>query len=215
MNFISTYSRAAAWLLASVLFAAFLASSFELHRVQARFGEVTGRQFDDPKDARYFAIRRLIAGLSDPIVILGDSITERASFPKSIDGHTVVNAGISGSTTADFIAIAPALLRSTKPAMIVVALGTNDVGSQTERQDYAALLIALKKICPNLLALAPPQREGSDTIAVQIKAAAESESVRFVEIPLPDGSKLADNIHLNAAGYRTWTPAVVAAIDAP
>lgn len=205
----------AVWLLVLIFLAAFLASFSELQRTRSRFGEVTGRQFYDPKDKRYFAIRKMISGLAEPIVILGDSITERASFPESIDGHALVNAGISGGTTLDFIAIAPALLRDVKPAMIVIALGTNDIGSQTERQDYAALLIALKKVCPNLLALAAPQRDGSILINAQIKAAAQSEGVRFIEIPLPDGSKLADNVHLNDAGYRTWTPAVIAAIDAP
>jgi lysophospholipase L1-like esterase len=64
------------------------------------------------------------------------------------------------------------------------------------------------------LVIAVTRTDGSDVINAQIRAAAKSESVRFVEMPLPEGSTLADRIHLNAAGYQKWTPALIAAISA-
>jgi lysophospholipase L1-like esterase len=183
--------------------------------MRTRFGEVTRHQFHDHQDVRQFMIRAALAGLDQPIVVLGDSITEMARLPETIGDKPVVNAGIGGSTIQDFFALAPILLEGVKPSIIVVALGANDSGSQTARQNYAALLSRLKKICPNLLAVAVTPLEGVHLINSQIRAAAQSEGVRFVEIQVPEGSTLADHIHLNAVGSRKWTSAIVAAITGP
>jgi lysophospholipase L1-like esterase len=99
--------------------------------------------------------------------------------------------------------------------MIVVALGTNDAESSTIEPNYRALLFDLKKISPNLLVVGVAGIRGSDLINAQIKAAADDEGVSFVAPSFPDGSMLPDGIHLNAKGYRAWTPAVVAAISVP
>jgi lysophospholipase L1-like esterase len=67
-------------------------------------------------------------------------------------------------------------------------------------------------LSPRLLAIAVTPARGSESINIAVKAAAQSEGVQFVEMPMPVGSTLADHIHLNAAGYRIWTPALVTAI---
>jgi lysophospholipase L1-like esterase len=180
--------------------------------MRARFGEVTRHKFHDHQDVRLFIIKAALGELNQPIVVIGDSITEMSRLPETIDGRPVVNAGIGGATISDFAAIAPRLLEGSSPSLIVVALGANDAGSQSIQQDYATLLQQLRKLSSRLLAIAVTPASGSDLINIAVKAAAQSEGVPFVEMPMPVGSTLADHMHLNAAGYRIWTPALVAAI---
>jgi lysophospholipase L1-like esterase len=154
--------------------------------------------------------------LKQPIVVIGDSITEMARLPEEIDGHPVVNAGIGGSSISDFETIAPRLLEdSDTPTLVVVALGANDIGSGTVKQDYAALLSNIKKLAPRLLAIGVAGPVGSDLINQQIKEAAAAAGVQFVDVKLPASSTLSDYTHLNAIGRRIWTQAVVAAIAGP
>ena len=144
-------NRSIPWALFVVALIAFGASFSELARMRGRFGEVTRHRFHDHLDVRQFMIR---AALDRPIVILGDSITEMARFPESIEGYPVVNAGIGGATIHDFLSLSPRLLDGVTPSVIVVALGANDVGSSTIREEYAALLSYLKKRAPAVYAVA-------------------------------------------------------------
>ena len=178
--------------------------------MRARFGEVSRHQFHDHQDVRLFIIKIALEETNQPIVVIGDSVTEMSRLPETINGKPVVNAGIGGATISDVKAIAARLLEGSNPSLIVVALGANDAGSQSIRRDYAALLQKLRKFSPRLLAIAVTSLSGPDL--ANIKAAAQDEGVEFVEIPIPLGSTLADHVHLNAAGYRIWTPALVAAI---
>lgn len=162
---------------------------------------------------REFMIRIALQQADRPVVVIGDSITEMARLPETIDERPVVNAGVGGATIEDFQRLGPDLLHDAKPSFVAVALGTNNVGSNSIRQNYADLLKKLKKYSPRLLAVAVPPRDGSDQINPQIKDAAESEGVPFLEMPLPEGSTIADRIHLNAAGYSKWTPAIVSRLS--
>jgi lysophospholipase L1-like esterase len=209
-------AQAAPWVIAAVAVIAFGASFSELQRMRGRFGEVTRHTFHDHQDVREFMIRTSIAGLHQPIIVMGDSITEMARLPDEIGDNPLVNAGIGGATISDFEALAPRLLDdSERPSVIVVALGANDAGSETIQRDYTALLSKLKKLAPRVLAVAVTGIAGADFINRQIKAAADSEGVQFVATGIPQGAMLPDRIHLNAAGYRAWTPALVAAISRP
>jgi lysophospholipase L1-like esterase len=180
--------------------------------MRMRFGEVTRHQFHDHQDVRQFMIGAALADLDQPIVVIGDSITEMSRLPEMIGDKPVVNAGIGGATISDFEVIAPHLIAGSKPSLIVIALGTNDAGSGTIQQDYTALLSRLKTLAPRLLAVGVMRLDGSDLINAQIRAAADSEGVQFIQMPTPEGSTLADGIHLNAAGYRLWTKTLVGAI---
>src|SRR3984885_4513342 len=74
--------------------------------------------------------RGLIIGLTlarfdDAIVILGDSIVEASTLPRTLCGHAIVNAGIGGtSTSSDLGAMLKASLAGKPAAMVVVSLGT-------------------------------------------------------------------------------------------
>jgi hypothetical protein len=203
--------RSIPWVIAVAALIGFGASFSELQRVRGRFGEVTRHHFHDHQDVRQFMIRAALEGQDAPIVVIGDSITEMSRLPETIAGHPVVNAGIGGATIEDFTTLAPKLFAGFHPARIVIVLGANNdamVGPA-----YVALLSTLKKFAPRLLAAAVPAPDGAALKNAQIKAAADREGVAFVETPMPDGSFLTDHTHLNAAGYRVWTPALVAAIS--
>jgi hypothetical protein len=204
-------NRSIPWVLFVVALIAFGASFSELARMRARFGEVTRHQFHDHLDVRQFMIKAALAGLDRPIVILGDSITEMARFPESIEGYPVVNAGIGGATIHDFLSLSPRLLDEVTPSVIVVALGANDVGSSTVQEEYAALLSYLKKRAPAVYAVAVTPLEGVEAINSQIVAAAKSADVPVIDTHIAK-AMLTDGIHPNPEGSRRWTAAVAAAI---
>ncbi len=72
------------------------------------------------------------------VVVVGDSISAGYGVPVSKTwvtllankieplGHTVINASISGDTTAGGLSRLPALLRQHRPAVVIIQLGAND-----------------------------------------------------------------------------------------
>jgi len=175
--------------------------------MRKRFGEVTHHQYHDHQDIRKFEIRAAVDGLDSPIVVLGDSIVEMARLPETLCGKPVLNAGIGGSTSADFLYLTPKLLKGVKPAFVVVALGANDGNAQAAQKDYGTLLTLLKGIAPRVLAI--------PTTSVDEVYRGEANSVRvpFLEISMPK-EMMIDDVHFNAMGYRRWTHALVDSITA-
>src|SRR3954451_12615018 len=55
---------------------------------------------DTHASTRRFVIQTTLARADDPVVILGDSIVEASTLPRSVCGHVIVNAGIGGASTA-------------------------------------------------------------------------------------------------------------------
>jgi lysophospholipase L1-like esterase len=201
------WARSIPWLVAIVAVIAFAASFSELQRMRGRFGEVTRHQFHDHRNVREFMIKAALAGLDQPIVVIGDSIAEMARFPEN-----VVNAGIGGASIQDIETLAPRLLDGLKPAQIVVVLGTNE-DVWTIRRDYARLLSILKKFSHHIWAVAIPVQ--NDQRNAELKAAADREGIPLIEPLIPAGSLLPDGIHLNAAGNRVWASTILATIGLP
>jgi lysophospholipase L1-like esterase len=204
------------WIIAIVAFIAFGVSFSQLHKARDRYWKLYSLQAHDRmhRDVREFIIHAALTGLDRPVVFLGDSITEMARLPEEIDGHPVVNAGIGGSAISDFETIAPRLLQDANlPALLVIALGANDIGSSTAKQDYSRLLSMMTKLAPRVLAIGVAGPAGSDLINAQIKGAATLAGVPFIEIKLPEGSLLPDHTHLNSTGYRKWVPELVSAVS--
>jgi hypothetical protein len=86
-----------------------------------------GTVVDTHTQARQFVIQSTLDRFPDPIVILGDSIVEGSTLPRSLCGHAIINAGIGGaSTTSD---LGTMLAESLGVALIVISLGTNDAWS--------------------------------------------------------------------------------------
>lgn len=179
---------------------------------------------------RQFVIRSTLARVDDAIVVLGDSIVEASTLPRSLCGHAIVNAGIGGASTAshlgEFLAEA---LGGKRAALVVVSLGTNDAAIPASvvqyGSNYRALLTELAALTPrSAVAAIPPPEAGLEEAKKVSMAVIDSynailpdlaKEARAAFIPLPDMPEhhTIDGIHLNAAGYEVWDQAILQGIE--
>lgn len=84
---------------------------------------------------RQFVTRLTLARTDNPVVILGDSIVEASTLPRSVCDHPIVNAGVSGATTGSNLGqMLTNALDGKKAALVVVSLGTNDAAEKEARR---------------------------------------------------------------------------------
>jgi len=185
-------------------------------------------------DGSHRSVRQLIlhftlARVDDPIIVLGDSIVEASGLPRSLCGHPVVNAGLSGASTASDLGhwLASALAGK-RAALILIALGTNDALTERSRQAfaeaYSTLLTEVAKLTPRVVVLAIPPIEAQGRVAVAARdevmatidgynsllaELAERNGARFAALPAMPEPHTIDGVHLNAAGYLVWDKAVL------
>src|ERR1700722_263887 len=180
---------------------------------------------------RQFVIGSTLARLDDAVVVLGDSIVEALTLPRSICGHPIVNAGIGGtSTESGLVAMLKQALGNKRAALVVVALGTNDAAIpesvERYRSNYRTLLTDLSALTPRraILAIPPPEPGLDEAKKVSITAIdsynallpslAEEARATFIALPAMPAAHTLDGIHLNAAGYAVWDRAILEGIDA-
>jgi lysophospholipase L1-like esterase len=176
---------------------------------------------DTHTGARQFVIQSTLERFTDPIVVLGDSIVEASTLPRSLCGHTIINAGIGGaSTTSDLGTMLAKSLRGKRAALIVVSLGTNDAAlshsKETFRTNYTALLEQISTLAPRRVVMAIPPVEGlaaiSDTINdfnSILPDIAKEEGAIFAALPTMPEPHTIDGVHLNAAGYEVWDTTIL------
>src|SRR5450756_1324687 len=180
---------------------------------------------------RQFVIQSTLARFDDAIVILGDSIVEASTLPRSLCGHAIVNAGIGGASTASHLgSVLSQALGDKRAALVIVSLGTNDAAIPNSveryRSNYRALLTELAALTPRraIAAIPPPEAGFEEAKKVSIALIdsynailpqlAEEASATFIPLPaLPDRHTI-DGIHLNAAGYEVWDRAILQGIEA-
>jgi lysophospholipase L1-like esterase len=185
---------------------------------------------DTHSATRQFVIRSILARVDDPIVILGDSIVEASTLPRSLCGRAIVNAGIGGASTASHLGTVLAdALGNKQAALVVVALGTNDAAIPHSvaqyRSNYVALLTQLSALTPRsaILAIPPPEAglEEAKKVSVAVidsynailpELASELRAT-FIALPSMPERHTLDGIHLNAAGYEIWNKAVLQGIE--
>jgi len=172
-----------------------------------------------------------LARVDDPIVILGDSITEASTLPRSLCGHGIVNVGIGGvSTESGMDSLLTQSLDGKRAALVVVALGTNDAAIPNSveryRSNYRALLDKLSTVTPRMAILAiPPPEAGLDeakkvSLAVidsyntMLPELAKEIRATFIALPAMPERHTFDGLHLNAAGYAVWDRAILQGIEA-
>src|ERR1700730_2835286 len=115
---------------------------------------------------RQFVIRSTLTRVEDAVVVLGDSIVEMSTLPRSLCGHPIVNAGIGGTSTESKLgSILTESLGNKRAALIVVSLGTNDAAIPNSveryRSNYRALLTELARLTPrSAIAAIPPPEAG-------------------------------------------------------
>lgn len=168
------------------------------------------------------------------VLALGDSLTAGvgaapdAAYPvvlQRLTGWKVVNAGVSGDTSAQALARLPALLQTHAPALVILSIGGNDF---LRRQSADATRAQVRQICSEALA------GGAQVLLVavpelSIMAAAGrlsdhplyEEIASALKIPLhrngwsgvlADEKLRADQVHANASGYALFTEGLVATL---
>jgi len=182
------------------------------------------------RTARQFVLYFTLSRVENPIIVLGDSIVEASSLPSGACGHPIINAGLSGASTASDLGgwLVPALANK-RAFAIIVALGTNDalaprpVTKQAFETSYASLLRELSKVTTHLFVLDIPAVEARDrmTPEMQRQVMATIREYRSVLpelaarnnatfLPLPEMTPpfTVDGVHPNAEGYRSWDTAI-------
>jgi len=178
---------------------------------------------------RQFVIRSTLERVDDAVVVLGDSIVEASTLPRSVCGHAIVNAGIGGASTVSGLGPMLSLsLGGKRAALVVVSLGTNDAAIphsvERYRSNYRALLTEVATLTPRIaIATIPPPEAGLEQ-AEKVSAAlidsynavlpklAEEARAAFIPLPAMPERHTLDGIHLNAAGYEIWDKAIVRGI---
>ncbi|OGS99172.1 MAG: hypothetical protein A3F73_08260 [Gallionellales bacterium RIFCSPLOWO2_12_FULL_59_22] len=158
------------------------------------------------------------------IVTLGDSLTAGAGVTReqawpdllaNRTGWVVINGGISGDTSGGALRRLPALLEEHNPALVLVALGGNDMLRRVPRQDTIANLgkildtIRAQGAKPVLLATPEPSVAGavfqSLSAADFYRQIAEAHQVPLIEDAiaevLSDPAMKGDPLHPNTAGH--------------
>jgi GDSL-like Lipase/Acylhydrolase family len=174
---------------------------------------------------RYYAIKAEIDLANKPVVVFGDSIVEGAPLPKSICGLPVINAGVTGAAIEYFRNHARELLGSSRPALIVLAVGINDassIASQTFRQYYRETAALLSRAAPLVVATITPVRSGPGSVGYDaslvpdlnqiIKATPERRGVIDLNTALSNADLTTDGIHLGADGYALWLKTMIEGI---
>jgi hypothetical protein len=179
---------------------------------------------------RQFVIRSTLARVENAVVVLGDSIVEMSTLPRSICGHPIVNAGIGGtSTESNLGSILKESLGNKRAALIVVSLGTNDAAIPNSveryRSNYRALLTELSALAPHTGVMAIPSPEPGLEEAKKVSLAtidsynailpglAEEARALFIALPAMPERHTIDGIHLNAAGYEIWDKAILRGVE--
>jgi len=167
-----------------------------------------------------------------PILVVGDSLSAEyglvrgsgwvALLEQRLDREhidaTVVNASISGDTTAGGLARLPALLREKKPGLVVIELGGNDalrgLPIETTRANLLAMTRLAKDAGAKVLIVGmqlPPNygRAYGDRFAAIFADVARSEGAALVpfmlkgvaDVPQAESMFQADRIHPLASAH--------------
>ncbi len=150
----------------------------------------------------------------------GTGVTPDESYPSQlaqITGRKVINSGIAGETTAEGLSRLSDVLDETRPDLVILCLGGNDMLRRMDEkmmQDNLAAMIdriKARKIPLILLGVPRPSLFGlkSDpayaTLAKENQLPLENEILPGI---LSDRSKKSDQIHPNARGYRELAQAI-------
>lgn len=158
------------------------------------------------------------------VLALGDSITAGfgvgadAAWPArlaALSGWQVVNAGVSGDTSAGGLERLPGLLSGHRPTAVLVELGGNDMLRRVPDEQVAARLgeivagVRAAGAVPVLVAAPRPNLAGALFGTLQAasfyKSLATREGIHLVEEAMPkvlgDAALKLDPLHPNAAGH--------------
>jgi len=185
--------------------------------------------------ARQMILYYTLSRVEDPIIVLGDSIVEASTLPRSACGHPIINAGLNGASTASDLGawLAPTLADK-RAFAIIVWLGVNDaltaapISKQAFAERYVALLAELSKLTTRLFIaeIAAVETRGRMTADMQQTVMATIRDYRSVLPEVATRAKATllalpeiaspftiDGVHLNADGYRAWDQVVMQGVS--
>jgi len=167
----------------------------------------------------------------DTVLAFGDSLTAgtgaepHEAYPvvlSALIGHTVVAEGVPGEVTDAGRRRLPGVLDATRPALLLLCLGGNDMLRRVDSAATAANLRAMVQLARDrdvpvvLIGLPkPPLFPGTvdyyAAIASEFDLPFENDILRRL---LFDASTRSDIIHPNAVGYRRMAEALAALLRA-
>ena len=188
---------------------------------------------DSHRHTRQVILHYTFSRVEQPFIVLGDSITEASTLPRSHCDHAVVNAGLDGASTAsDLGTWLLEALNGRRAAAILIALGTNDAlqgRSQEEFEaNYTSLLAQLKAATDRLVVLGipsievrgriPPDYQAEtmkriDAFNAALPALAAKSGAAFATLPPMPAPHTIDGVHLDAHGYAAWDDAVLKGVS--
>jgi GDSL-like Lipase/Acylhydrolase family len=180
---------------------------------------------------RFFAVQAAIHNAPNAVIIFGDSIVQGAVLPSEVCGLPLVNAGVRGAGIEYLLRHSTRLLGSSRPELIVLAVGMNNAAVKESRQvdfknRYDQVVASLASKAPVVVATVTPIREGYfvskfgyepqivPALNRTILTAPNTRAVIDLNSPLSGANYTIDGVHLNAAGYALWTSAVLRGIEA-
>lgn len=180
---------------------------------------------------RFFAVQASIRKAPNSVIIFGDSIVQGAALPSKVCGLPLVNAGVRGAGIGYFLRHSAQLLGSSRPRLIVLAVGINNAAAKENREvdfhnRYEQVIASLASIAPVVVATVTPIKEGYfvssfgyepqivPALNRTILATPNVKAVVDLNAALSGANFTIDGVHLNAAGYALWTGAVLRGVEA-
>jgi lysophospholipase L1-like esterase len=171
------------------------------------------------------------------VLALGDSITvgvgadPGAAYPAqlaALTGWHVINAGVSGDTSAQAAERLPALLAEHRPALVVVTIGGNDflrrVPAGETEANLRRIIATSREAQAQVLLVAVPQPSLSAAAGLGLSDhPLYAHLAEELKVPLHaggwsrvlgDAALKSDQIHANAAGYRAFAQGLVGTLRA-
>lgn len=145
------------------------------------------------------------------VLMIGDSLTERSGFA-TLCGKPVFNAGVSMAKAQDMRWAARTLAEELKPVLTVVALGTNELLTETPIADFRREMTEMLAELPRPLTLVsipklPEHEKAAQPYNAVIAELARQPGVKLVE---PIAYETSDRVHQSPAGAQTWRAAIEA-----
>ena len=166
----------------------------------------------------------------DVVVAFGDSLTagygvdKTQSYPSvlaSITGLKVINAGISGETTAEGLERLPEVLETHQPQLVILLEGGNDVLQKVSEPQIKSNLKQMIQLIQQsgaavLLVGVPEKKVFGSSLELYSELASEHEIPIEEEIVANLMNRLSmksDYVHFNAQGYEAMAQAIYEALQ--
>jgi lysophospholipase L1-like esterase len=140
------------------------------------------------------------------VLLIGDSITQAENISE-LCGLQVLNAGIAGTRVEHWLKLAPWLVRTTKPKIVIFALGTNNAATAHpfNLQTWAKEYRSIRPTGSYVVGLWPVEETKNPAYSqkrIALMDAALSKEPRYIKPPTVPMTW--DGVHLTRQGRRLW-----------